>query len=274
MSEQSSISLKRIVYSTLTLIVAFILTKLLLEAMIYSVCRTLGYLPSFSFSSVHGADYYRQWSRSRVVVVDLLPPLICLLLGAGLYQLMRKQTRSWGLVQFFGYWCMVCLVNTFFAQLLFAPLGVDDASSSFYQTIAVVEAWFHLPVSIASAVAVVSILLSATAGYYLSVQTVKLSHSQRLVSDNSGKNTIILQLYLLPLLLASVPLLLLGRGFYTLPVAATIFNLALLPAGMFIRNWRSPYRVRFQKTEVSKGFIFTALSVSVLLWMTVYVFLR
>ena len=270
--------LKKILYrvasSTLSLLFAFIVTQLLLELMQYVIATAMGYHATFTYNEVTVPMDWHLWNRIRVFVLDFIPPTTCLFVGLYLWMLMSKQEEPWGKLQLLSYWLMMCFINIFLSNLLFAPIGMADPNSVFYETFARLLPWLGIPTLLATPLAVIAILATIGLGYFLSVETVKLSYSQRLVSNNSGKNRIIIEFYMAPVLLCVWPLLLLTKGMVAMRIGVILFNLLLFPIGMFLRNSVEPYQVKFKKMGVGRSFPLLELTLATAAWVVIYLFYR
>src|SRR5690606_13784102 len=127
------------------LVAAYISVYAFYQYMIARFARGLGYTAVYRFNEVALPWDPKLWDRQRVTEVNLYPLLICLFIGLLLFIFMKKQEEHWGRFQLWGFWVMVCLVNVFMAQLLYAPFGVDDPSSVFYYGLARVAVWLFIP---------------------------------------------------------------------------------------------------------------------------------
>jgi len=266
--------LNRLLLSSLSLVLAFILAQLFLQFMVYAFSGIVGISATFGYNDVLVPMDFHIWRRFYVMIVNLLPQFICLVIALFLYSTLAPNRSEKRPFQMFAYWLMICLLNNFLSHLLFSVLGMIDEHSQFYQTFARAALWLYVPVAVAMIFPVLAVLGAFFAGFLLTPQTVRLAHTRRLTQDKHGKNLLVIQYYVLPYIISIVPLLLLSKSTTWLRMSIILLNLGILPLGMFFRNSLGPYHVEFEKTNHGNRFPAIELALSVSLMLVVYFFLK
>ena len=119
--------LKRIVTSSALFVIAFILSNLLLQTLIAEISRGFKYTVKFSYNIVTVLPWdYHYWSRARILLIYLISPVLCLIIGLFIYNFLRVYSNWANVVRLFLFWFAVVLVNMVLAQILISPLGTPD----------------------------------------------------------------------------------------------------------------------------------------------------
>ena len=267
--------IQRTVVSTLVFVIAFLLSNLLLQGTTALVGKALSFTVAFKYGHVTiGPFIQRYWSFNRVLALYLLPPLLCLAISGYLLFLQTIILRSVNMLRFCAFWFMVCLVNMVLAHLVFAPVGVATMrGSDFFQSFAVVGSWLNLNAAALCFPAVAALALSVLTGIKLRNMVLKYSFSARLIKTEIGKRSVILQVYLLPVIIGSLPLLLLCRNSGFGPTLVTLVNFIIICSGMFIRNEGGRSKVNVDQRDILNHPPFTEAIVCALLWGSIYWFL-
>jgi len=258
--ENSANKLPRMVTSTIFFIVAFIVSNLYLQMLIDFFSNFFDYRTIFTYSHVVSLPEptltdIRSWNLSRVMVLYFLSPTICLVTGIILLLLIWRNNILTNRLRLFVFWLIICLVNIFLAQLLFGPFGLKGDSKDFYLTFAIVGTWMNISFVTMIFIAVAATFISIIWGVVMSHELTAFSYSSRFSASVKSRVVLTLQLYLVPLLLGSVPLLLLCREADLRPAAIVVFNLMLIGLGIFWRASTHKATANLRKQGVYLGSI-------------------
>jgi len=235
-SDESNV-LVRIFTSTIFLIIAFISSNLYLQIIIAVFSKLFKYGVKFRYNHVTSFPVEsRYWNVFRITSIYLNAPVVCLLTGAILFFIVLHNNNFSNRFRLFVFWLVVCLVNVFLSHLLFAPMGLRAESVTFYLTFAVVGTWMGFSFAAMAVFAGLSIIATVVWGVFLGKELGSFSQSSRFSPSIKSKILLAVQLYLIPLVLASIPLLILSTAANFQPTIIVILNLWLLGVGIFIRS--------------------------------------
>ncbi len=268
--------LRRIFTSSLLFILAFITSDLLLQLFTAWLSVTLKYTIKFSYNQVRVFPWdYHYWSRTNIVIIFLFAPLMCLVLGLIVFNLLRIYTNWANVSRIFFFWLAVCLVNLVLTHALLSPLGSPmDRNNGLYQTFAVVGIFLWINPALMTVVSIGSLVSTLLLGVILRKEVMRYSFSKTLIDKKQGMDIVVIQVFVLPILAGSLPLLLLCTpvGFFT--TVMQIANLGILSIGIFIMNSIGTANVRCIKSDVLNHFPIIELAICVSVWVTVFLFFK
>jgi hypothetical protein len=266
---------RRILTSTVLFVPAFIVTNFLLNILVGAFAMGLKYTARITYNSVSLTPFdWRHWNLKRVLVVQFAPPFLCLIAGLWLMGYLKDNTKTIGTPRLFVFWLSVCLVNLALSGLLFAPLGVGEEVPSLYRTFAIVGSWMHFDSAIASVFSIVGITGSFFWGMMARNELLRYSYSRKLISKPAGRNSVVLQFYLLPVIVGSLPILFLGNNNGALALMFMLGNLLLISIGMFIRNTASKSTVRSVRGDILNRTPFIEFTIALVIWVAVFRFFK
>ncbi len=272
--------LKRIATSTLLLIIAFIIVHTFMQLLMGGLANVLGYKVSVSFNHLRLQPRdYRHWSRARIALVFVLPPMFCLFLGFMSLNFLRVNTQWIKSNRLLVFWLMICLANICLSHLFFSPLGItehDDGDDImiFYQTFAVFGSWMRFTSTIMGAFAALAVIISVLFGVISRDEILRYSPSSRASSKPWGKHFLVLQLYVIPVILSFYPLIQLSDKNNVIPSMFIWINLLIISIGMFIRNSNDNKSLRPDKSDVLNHIPLIEMGVVFVLWIGIYFFFR
>jgi hypothetical protein len=257
------------------LIAAFVTSNLILQALIAILSRSFKYTVQMTYNHVSSLPTdYHMWSRARILAVYFTAPASCLLLGILLFVILIANPEWISKYRLFVFWLMVCMVNVFLANLVFAPLGIREELKSFYLTFAIVGTWLYLPQDVMVIFSVVSVILSIVWGLMINKEMLRFCFSNKIFRTSLGKNQFVFQLFLAPVFLATPALLLLSTEANLLPTLIVIANLVIISLGMFLMNISRRIKITPYKVDVLNRFPGAELLVALAIWICVYSFFR
>ena len=267
---------KRVATSSALFVLAFILSNLLLQSLIAQVGRAFKYSVRFSYNDVTILPWdYHYWSRTRILLIYLIPPLICMVIGFFIFNLLRVYTNWSNTVRLFFFWLALVLVNMVLAQILISPLGTpDNRNNGLYQTFAVVGAWLWINPAIMVMAAIGSLVTSLLAGLVVRKELMRYSFSKNLISTKKGMDTVVLQVYIMPIIASIIPVMMLCTPINFFPTLMEIVNFAIISIGIFMMNSIGFAEVRCNKEDVLNHIPFVELGFSAVAWLGVYMFLK
>jgi hypothetical protein len=242
---------KRVLASSLIFFTAFVLSSTLLQCLIALFCKALGYTVSVTYNVVHVQPIDpRYWSKARVAFGYALPPVVCLIIGLFMLSYLSRQRGEIDLSRIFRAWFMFCLINLFLGSLFISPIGLySNRIMGFYQTFAVLGSWMGFNVPLMSVLAVISIIGSLAFGAFARNEVLKFSHSSREIKRSSGKGSTIVQLFILPMIVATIPIVSICTKDYIFPTMFMLINFMIIAVGMFTRSIYDNSTVRCGKHD-------------------------
>jgi hypothetical protein len=268
--------LKRISTSSLLFILSFIASNLLLQLFTAWISVTLKYTIRFSYNQVRVFPWdYHYWSRTTVVLIFLFSPLICMVLGLFIFNLLRVYTNWSNVSRIFFFWLALNLVNLVLTHALLSPLGSPmDRNNGLYQTFAVVGIFLWINPALMTIVSIGSLVLTLLLGVIIRKEVMRYSFSKTLIEKKRGMDIVVIQVFVLPVLAGSLPLILLCSpvGFFT--TVMQIANLGIVSVGIFMMNSIGTANVRCIKSDVLNHFPIIELAICASAWLTVFVFLK
>jgi hypothetical protein len=266
---------KRVFTSAFIFICAFIISYCLFQILIGIGALLLKYGAKISYNVVAlTPNDWRYWNLKRVTAVHFTPPVICLILGFRILTALKRTKTTVSIYRLFAFWFSICLVNVVLASLLFAPLGIGQEVPSLYRTFAIIGSWMHLDIAIACVFSIIGITGSILWGLFIRNEVLRYSYSGKLLGKPNGRHSMVVQVYLLPVLLGAFPLVLLSNYNGFLPMIFILGNLLLISTGMFIKNSSSKSTVRGTRSDVLNHFPVIEAAIAALIWIVVFRFFR
>ncbi|MDB5281946.1 MAG: hypothetical protein JWO06_1021 [Bacteroidota bacterium] len=266
---------RRVLTSTITFIVAFILSNVFLQSLIIIFSKSFKYKLKITYSHIEVLPHdIHFWSLARVIVIYFIPTMFCLVLGLMIFNLLVSNTNTVNRGRLFFFWFGMCLINIFLSHLLFAPFGIGARSVAYYQAFAIVGSWVGFNPAAMGVFAIGAIFIGILWGVVTSKEVLRFSFSSKYAATLSGKNSIIFQIAFLPVILGFIPCMLLCNITYIPAMAFAFLSMILVAFGMFVRNTNDWSIVRCNKNDVLNLIPVTEIVVLLFLWITVYQFFR
>ncbi|MBK8659995.1 MAG: hypothetical protein IPN22_14290 [Bacteroidetes bacterium] len=262
--------LKRIVSSATMLLTAYALVQLLVQACIFCVSLLLGYTVKFGYHWVMVKPYeYEYWGNIRVMLIYLLPPILCLI-GAYAIQFTRLGKDGSVLrIRMFWFWLHACFINVFLTQLFIMPVGINGGLTGLYQTFSIVASWFRMNPTLFVPATVIAGSLAIVWGLLSSPQLLKFSFSARLITSLSGKDAIVRQVYLFPIILAAPVIAVVSNQYSFLMHLVSIMLLILPVLGTIIRHRTDAGVVMCSREDVLNQWPVAELLMAAVIWAAV-----
>ena len=268
--------LKRIATSSLLFVVSYVLSNLLLQLLIARISKMLKYSSKFSYNQVRVYPWdYHYWNRTSIVLIYLLSPFICLVIGLFIFNLLRVYSSWSNVFRLFFFWLSVALVNMVFTHALLAPLGSPaDRNNGLYQTFAVVGIYLWINPTLIFMVSIGALVASLSTGMLVRKEVMRYSFSKKLIKNKKGMDSLVIQIYVLPVLMGCIPILLLctQAGFFT--TVMELANLGVIAIGIFLMNSIGIATVRCNKKDVLNHIPVVEFAICTALWLGVFLFLR
>jgi hypothetical protein len=267
---------KRIATSFASFICAFIISKLLLQMLIASISRLLKYKVKFSYNELVLTQVdYHYWSRANIVVTYFIPSVICFFIGLSILNLLRIYSKWAGSLRIFFFWMAVILINMVLTRILTLPLASPhNLSNGLYQTFAVVAAWYFINPAINTMAAIASLFASLGFGLLVRDEVMRYSFSKKLIRTKGGMDSMVIQVYLVPVLISATPLVLLTTHMSFLMTIFEFANLMVILIGIFLVNSIRIPKVRCNKEDVLNRFPIVGLAFAAIMWWAVFLFIR
>ena len=268
--------LKRIATSSVLLVISYILSNLFLQILIARMSVLFGYTIRFSYNQVIVLPWdYHYWSRTHVVLIYFFSPFICFVLGMFIYNVLRVNTNWSSSFRLFFFWLSVCLANMVLAHALIAPLGSpDDRNNGLYQTFAVVGAYLWINPAIMVMASIASLVISVGLGMLVRNEVLRYSYSQKLIRTKKGMDIIAIQVYVVPVIVAVIPILMLCRQINLFTTIIQLANLATISIGIFLVNSVGMASIRCNKEDVLNHYPFVELGICASIWMSIFIFIK
>jgi hypothetical protein len=240
--------LTRIVNSTVCFSLAYILIT-------YSYWLAMGFAGLlFRFDSF--VYYYwikfilndRDWTKLKITAIFSSGPLICFGLGLLCFFLFERLKNLKSIVNLFLLWVFVIGTSLFTSQAMIAALGANKYASPFYQGLAVVYAWWHLPNAVVYLLALpfIFLFLFFSVNYAKPFLTTAFSYSK--VNTESRRKMYFLEMVIVPFIL--------GAGIttgVTFPMNIKVHGLNMAMLGMsLVIGWVSLRYNKVSKEEMLK----------------------
>ncbi|MDB5285038.1 MAG: hypothetical protein JWO06_4113 [Bacteroidota bacterium] len=172
------------------------------------------------------------------------------------------------------FWLMICFANIFFGQIVCSPLGIRAEHESFYQTFAIVGTWMFISPSVMTFFATMAGVISIVFGVYIYRELLRFSIPGKAVKTGKDGLAFIFQLYAIPIIIGSVPLVLLCNHFSLYTFAFIFANLMLIGFGMAIMNGGRKFWVKSSKTKALWRTPVIEMTLAVVAWACIYLFFR
>jgi len=268
--------LRRISTSALLFILSFIASNMLLQVLVAWFSLGLKYSIKFSYNQVRVFPWdYHYWSRTNIVIIFLFSPAICFALGVLIFNLLRIYTNWQNVSRIFFFWLSVNLINLVLTHALLSPLGTPiDRNNGLYQTFAVVGVFLWINPTLMTFVSVGSLAASLLLGAGIRKEVMRYSFSKTLIGGKKGMDVVAIQVFVLPILAGSLPVILLCSpvGFFTTVMA--LANLGIVSIGIFMMNSIGTSTVRCIKSDVLNHFPFIELAICSTAWFIVFTFFK
>lgn len=267
---------KRVLTSSFLFLLTFILSNLLLQALVARVAGALKYKHKFSYNLVHMYQWdYHYWSHTNIVLIYFFSPVACLLLGLFILGMLLAKTTWSSVLRIFFFWLGVNLTNMVLTHALLSPLGSPtDRHNGFYQTFAVVGAFFWINPALMTMFAIAALVTTLLLGVILRPEIMRYSFSRKMISNKRGMDQVTIQVFVMPVIVACVPAILLCTpgGFFT--TLMQFANLGVVSIGIFMMNSNGMPNVRSNKDDVLNHFPVIEAAICSAVWFGVFTFLK
>jgi hypothetical protein len=264
--------LKRILSSAMMLLAAYALVQLLVQAYIYIVSFLLGYTVKFGYHWVSVKPYeYEYWGNMRVFLIYVVPPVLCLIAAYAIQFLQLNKMGGVTRMRIFWFWLHTCLVNVFLTQLFIMPVGINGGLTGLYQTFSIAASWFRMDPTFFIPATVVSGSLAIVWGLLMSPKVLKFSFSARLISSLQGKDAIVRQVYLFPVIVAAPVIAVVSNQYSFLMHIVSLMLLILPVLGTIIRHRTDSGVVMCSREDVLNAWPVAELLMAAIIWAAVIV---
>jgi hypothetical protein len=162
----------------------------------------------------------------------------------------------------------------FLGFLLFSPFGINQVGTPLYKGYAVIGTWWRMGEVVFLVMAVLVALIAVIFGYMVRNELLKFSYSGRMNKSIEGRNAIIAQFYLFPVLF-SLPLVVLLATNQSLLIHFFLYaNLMLWFAGMFLGNEYDNRIILARKEDVLNKIPVAEFLLTVLIYFIIWAYLK
>jgi hypothetical protein len=227
--------IKRISTSSLLFIATYLIAYTVSHYFTAVLLISFNYKPEITFNDFHNLPFhYSYWTNEKITIIYSGGPLLCLLLGV-VFILAFNNIKTSAL-KLFTFWLSICFCNLFLGFIFFCPFGIGRYDSELYKGFAIVASWWRIGGFIFIPLALGSVFLSIILGYFLRNELLKFSFSARLSNSIKGKNILVRQFYLFPVIIAS-PVIVSLSTYESIQIHFFLFiNLMIISIGAFLRN--------------------------------------
>jgi hypothetical protein len=264
--------LKRVLSSAMMLLASYALVQLLVQAYIYIVSFLLGYTVKFGYHWVMVKPYeYQYWGSNRVLLIYVIPPVLCLIAAYAVQFLQLNKEGGVTRMRMFWFWMHTCFINVFLTQLFIMPVGINGGLTGLYQTFSIVASWFRMDPTFFIPATVVAGSLAIFWGVMTSPKLLKFSFSARLISSLQGKDAIVRQVYLFPVIVAAPVIAVVSNQYSFLMHIVSLMLLILPVLGTIIRHRTDSGVVMCSREDVLNAWPVAELLMAAIIWAAVIV---
>ncbi len=258
--DEEGFKLPRIINSAVLFTIAFMLSNLYMQIFIAFFSKIFGYGVVFTYNKVTSLPVPTptdivHWNFSSIIVIYFIAPSFCFATGFMLLLLALRKEEINNRFRLFIFWLIVCLPNIFLAQILFGPFGLQGDSKDFYLTFAIVGTWLNMSFMVMIIFALLAIITTIIWGVVMGQELTMFSSSSRFSATIKSRVLLAVQLYLIPLVLGSVPIIFLSRLSSIQPTVIILLNLVALGVGILLRSSTHKASVNLRKQGVYLGAI-------------------
>lgn len=255
-------------------ILAFIISQIIFILIKYKIAAGYGYDILFTYNKFNITRDYHKWDYWSILSVYFLPSTFCMAISIGIYILFLIKNKWINSFRLFLFWLMVCLSNIFLSGFLTALLGYGNYTSVFYENYAVLCAWLHLKIEVVFFIAGLFFIFSILSGVIIGSEFLKFPFEQKLLNSSPGKDKLVLNYFIIPVLTGIPFLLLLGDGLTVLKIASTLVNLLVISVGMIARNSRAFRRRSRKKYRFINIHPYYGVAMASLFWLLIFLFFK
>jgi len=271
---QDSVSgkLKRILTSALTFFLFFVLSIVTLKYVTGMMLFFFGYQPEITYNRINNLpnDNPAAWDKKTITFAFSAAPILCLVMGIMLLSWLSSMQGIINKVRFVMLWSGIVFTNVFLSLLISAAIGTANWNSSLYDFFAPVFLWWRLKTVLLAPVSIVALIMTFMFGYFMCNEFLRFSFTSKINANKREKNKFVFQVFLIPVIIASVPVLLLSNE-HSFPLHAIILlSYPVMFFGMLLRNETDVQPVRAKKEDVLNNIPVVELILSGLLWLAVY----
>lgn len=264
--------LKRVLTSAVLLLAAYMTTKLLVQGYIFVVSWLLGYDTAFGYHWVVVKPFeYMYWGSIRVVLIYAVPPLLCLAATYVVQFLVISKTAAASVKKMYFFWLQTCMINFLLTQLFIMPVGVSGAMTGLYQTLSIVATWFGATGSIFIPATVIAGAGAILWGLMTAPVMQSFSFSARMISYTKGKDAIVRQVFLFPLIIASPFIAFFSNQYSFLAHVISLALLALVFIGTILRHRTDTSVVLCSREDVLNIWPWREFLITAAMWAVVIV---
>jgi hypothetical protein len=265
--------IKRILTGTSLFIISYLSAWAVQQYTTSGLLLLFDYHPVISFNDNADLPFdYRQWSLARINVIFSCGSLFCLLLGLITY--MTLDEIPYTTFKMFAVLITICFINLFLGYILFSPFGIDQFNSPLYKGYAIIGSWWRMGEVVFVALAIISFFSSIIFGFIIRDELLKFSFSSRMNRAVSGKKSLIIQFYILPIII-SAPFILFLTTHRSFLIHCFLFvNLFLIAIGMLLKNEYGSKIVLARKEDIMNKLPFSELLFAAIIYAVVFFVLR
>ena len=267
---------KRVITSSVFFMLAYLLANMLHQGMVGLFSIMLGYTAEVSLHYVVIKPFETvYWNTFSVLFIFGTPPILCVWLGYTVRYFLLSNKKDIYSLRLFFYWLQVCLYMIFIGQLFILPIGTSpQTSTGLYQTFSIISTWFSIPFPFLAVALVLALVAAIALGFFISNEVLRYSFSSKLIQTARGKYSIALQVYILPLFVATPIVVLLGNSMSYLLYILTMPLFMLPVVGMFVRYKMDMTSVRCNKVDVLNTLPVVAIIFTIASWVIVLKYIK
>lgn len=196
--------LSRVINSAICFSLAYILLTYL-SWLIMGYTGTLFKYSSFVY--YYGIKFIlndHKWTKSSVTLIYSSGFLFCLVVGVLGFFLFERLKHIKTMFNIFLLWCFIIGTSIFTAQGIIACLGTSEYLSPFYQNLAVVYAWWHVPAPVVYLLEIPIFVLFLFCSVNYAKPFLPTSFSFSKVNSESRRKKYFFEVAVLPFLLGAI----------------------------------------------------------------------
>jgi hypothetical protein len=266
--------LKRIFTSTVFFIIAYLFVYSINHYFTAGLLIFFDYSPKITFNDFHNLPFhYSFWTKERITVIYSGGPFLCLIIGLITYY--YSKGNSTNLFKLFLFWLYVCFINLFLALIIFSPFGIGRYESEMYKYFAIVISWWRIENLTFVPITILAAFLSIVTGYVLRNELLKFSFSGRISNTIKGRNLIVRQFFIFPLILGAPIVFSLSTHESVRTHIFLFSNLFIISAGFFLKNeYDLITRVKARKEDILNKVPIIEICFLIALYVFIFFYLR
>ncbi len=239
---------KRIAISAVLFFTCYVAVMLMYNGLVTLLTLLQNFEPVFTYNEIKNLPKLsKYWSKNRIVYTFATPPMLIFILGYFLL-LKSKIRQTVRFSRFAAFWFSLVCINFFITQLVACSSYHIDYEWGLYQGFANVFAWFYAPWFVSGIFSVAGLVLTFFWGRMVSKRffTYYFPKGERW-EEVQVKNAYFFEMFFAPILLATVPIMLLANA-YSFPLHLLMLLTLLLSGLGMIMGKKSTVYLESSKT--------------------------